>query len=88
MQSLRLLFSKPLSDGGKRYGDEEQDTSSITAIVAQSKSFQQKNLVTGSAFGFNFSFNRPSTYKYSASQWLWGRSGSLSSLGGFDGNMC
>lgn len=71
MQSLRLLFSKPLSDGGKRYGDEEQDTSSITAIVAQSKSFQQKNLVTGSAFGFNFSFNRPSTYKYSASQWLW-----------------
>lgn len=72
MQSVLSFFRKSLSDGGKRYGNEKQDTSSVAAIIAQSKTFQCKNLVTGAAFGLTFSFNRPSTYKYSASQWLWG----------------
>ncbi|KAK5707291.1 hypothetical protein LTR17_020826 [Elasticomyces elasticus] len=71
MYHITSLFRKPPPDGGRRFGDEEQDTSSLAAIVAQSRTFHQKNLVTGSAFGFVYSFNRPSSYKYSASQWLW-----------------
>jgi hypothetical protein len=72
MDFIISLFRKELPDGGRRYGDEEQDTSSLAAIVSQCETFQRKNLVTGSAFGFDYSFNRPSAYKYNASQWLWG----------------
>ena len=72
MDFIISLFRKALPDGGRRYGDEEQDTSSLAAIVSQCETFQRKNLVTGSAFGFDYSFNRPSSYKYDASQWLWG----------------
>lgn len=67
------LVRDTLPDGGVVFGDEEQDTSSPQAIVAQCELFMQKNLLTGSAFGYNYSFNRPSSFKYSPSQWLWGK---------------
>jgi hypothetical protein len=62
-----------LPDGGVVFGDEEQDTSSRAAIVAQCEIFMRKNLLTGTAFGYNYSFNQPSSFKYSPSQWLWGK---------------
>ena len=73
MDYLISLFRDSLPDGGRRFGDEDQDTTSLAAIISQCERFQKKNLVTGTAFGFKYSFNRPSSYKYSASQWLWGR---------------
>lgn len=73
MEYLLSLYRKgSLPDGGRAYGDEEQDTSSLAAIVSQCEKFLRKNLVTGTAFGFEYSFDKPSSYKYSASQWLWG----------------
>jgi hypothetical protein len=62
-----------LPDGGVVFGDEEQDTSSRAAIVAQCEIFMNKNLLTGTAFGYQYSFNQPSSFKYSPSQWLWGK---------------
>ena len=67
-----FLFRSTLPDGGRAFGDEEQDTSSPAAIVAQCETFMSKNLATGSAHGIEYSFNQPSSYKYSRSQWLWG----------------
>lgn len=74
------LVRDTLPDGGVVFGDEEQDTSSPQAIVAQCELFMQKNLLTGSAFGYNYSFNRPSSFKYSPSQWLWGKISSTAHL--------
>lgn len=62
-----------LPDGGVVFGNEEQDTSSPEAIVSQCQQFMSKNLLTGSTFGYNYSFNQPSSFKYSPSQWLWGK---------------
>lgn len=67
------LVRDTLPDGGVVFGDEEQDTSSPEAIVSQCELFMQKNLLTGSAFGYDYSFNQPSSFKYSPSQWLWGK---------------
>jgi hypothetical protein len=67
------LVRDTLPDGGVVFGDEEQDTSSPAAIVSQCEQFMQKNLLTGSAFGYDYSFNQPSSFKYSPSQWLWGK---------------
>ena len=72
MDYLIFLFRPRLPDGARAFGDEEQDTSSPAAIVAHCEMFMKKNLVTGSAHGMEYSFNRPSSYKYSLSQWLWG----------------
>jgi hypothetical protein len=67
------MFRDTLPDGGVAFGDEEQDTSSPEAIVSQCEIFMRKNLLTGTAYGYNYSFNRPSSFKYSPSQWLWGK---------------
>lgn len=72
MDYLISLFRTALPDGGRRYGDEEQDTSTLEAIVSQCRHFLTKNLITGSAFGYDYSFDKPSSFKYSPSQWLWG----------------
>ena len=63
-----------LPDGGIVFGNETQDTSTPEAIVSQCKTFMTRNLLTGTAYGHNYSFNQPSAYKYSPSQWLWGES--------------
>jgi hypothetical protein len=70
---LWSMFRNTLPDGGVAFGDEEQDTSSPDAIVSQCKKFMRKNLLTGTAYGHNYSFNQPSSFKYSPSQWLWGK---------------
>ena len=70
---LWSLFRQTLPDGGVAFGDEEQDTSSPAAIVSQCEIFLRKNLLTGEAFGHKYSFNQPSSFKYSPSQWLWGK---------------
>jgi len=70
---LWSMFRNTLPDGGVAFGDEEQDTSSIDAIVSQCEIFMRKNLLTGTAYGYNYSFNQPSSFKYSPSQWLWGK---------------
>jgi hypothetical protein len=70
---LWSMFRNTLPDGGVAFGDEEQDTSSLDAIVSQCKIFMRKNLRTGTAYGYNYSFNQPSSFKYSPSQWLWGK---------------
>ena len=69
---LWSFFRKALPDGGLAFGDEEQDTSSPAAIVTQCEVFMRKNHLTGTAYGYNYSYNQPSSYKYSPSQWLWG----------------
>ena len=76
MDFLISLFRQALPDGGRAFGDEEQETSTPAAIVLQCKTFLNKNLVAGAAFGYHYSFNKPSSYKYSASQWLWGETAS------------
>ena len=70
---LWSMFRNTLPDGGVAFGDEEQDTSSLEAIVSQCEIFMRKNLLTGTAYGYNYSFNQPSSFKYSPSQWLWGK---------------
>jgi hypothetical protein len=70
---LWSLFRDTLPDGGVTFGDEEQDTSSPAAIFSQCEVFMRKNLLTGTAYGYNYSFNQPSSFKYSPSQWLWGK---------------
>jgi hypothetical protein len=70
---LWSLFRHTLPDGGITFGDEKQNTSSPAAIVSQCEVFMRKNLLTGSAYGYNYSFNQPSSFKYSPSQWLWGK---------------
>ena len=70
---LWSMFRNTLPDGGVAFGDEEQDTSSLDAIVSQCEIFMRKNLLTGTAYGYNYSFNQPSSFKYSPSQWLWGK---------------
>ena len=80
MDFLISLFRNALPDGGRAFGDEEQETSTPAAIVLQCKAFLYKNLVAGTAFGYHYSFNRPSSYKYSASQWLWGETASSLSI--------
>ena len=67
------LFRQNLPDGGVAFGDEKQDTASPEAIVAQCETFMRENLRTGTAYGHNYSFNQPSSFKYSPSQWLWGK---------------
>jgi hypothetical protein len=67
------MFRNTLPDGGVAFGDEEQDTSSLDAIVSQCEIFMRENLLTGTAYGYNYSFNQPSSFKYSPSQWLWGK---------------
>ena len=67
--------------GGLVYGPDtnEQDTSTPDKIVHQAYQFLQQNLVTGThkPTGFHYSFSKPSSYKYSPSQWLWGAYGCL-----------
>jgi len=65
--------SHKLPDGGIAYGHEKQDTSSPAAIASQSEKFLTKTLHKGIAYGYAYSFNQPSSYKYSPSQWLWGK---------------
>ena len=65
-----------LPDGGIAYGHERQDTTSPAAIAEQSEKFLKQTLHTGRSFGYDYSFNQPSTYKYSPSQWLWGNASS------------
>lgn len=77
---LRSWFRDPLPDGGIAFGDEEQDTSSSEAIVSQCEIFMRKNLLTGTAHGHKYSFNQPSSFKYSPSQWLWGKTPPLLGL--------
>jgi hypothetical protein len=74
---LRSWFRDTLPDGGITFGDEEQNTSSPEAIVSQCEIFMRKNLLTGTAYGHNYSFNQPSSFKYSPSQWLWGKTSAL-----------
>lgn len=69
---LWSLFRNTLPDGGVAFGDDEQDTSSVEAIISQCEIFMTKNHLNGTAYGHNYSFNQPSTFKYSPSQWLWG----------------
>jgi len=76
MGLLWSVFRDTLPDGGITFGDEEQDTSSPAAIVSQCEKFMRKNLLTGTAYGHTYSFNQPSSYKYSPSQWLWGETSS------------
>ena len=78
---LWSFFRHTLPHGGISFGDEEQDTSSPAAIVSQCEIFMRKNLLTGTAYGYNYSFNQPSSYKYSPSQWLWGKSSSEAPVG-------
>ena len=73
---LWSFFRQTLPDGGVAFGNERQDTSSPEAIVAQCEVFMRKNLLTGTAHGHDYSFNQPSSYKYSPSQWLWGKTSS------------
>ena len=73
---LWSFFRDTLPDGGIAFGDEEQETSSPAAIVSQCEIFMRKNLLTGTAYGHDYSFNRPSSFKYSPSQWLWGEKSS------------
>ena len=73
---LWSLFRHVLPDGGIIFGDEEQNTSSPAAIVSQCEIFMRENLRTGTAYGYNYSFNQPSSFKYSPSQWLWGEKSS------------
>jgi hypothetical protein len=51
----------------------EQDTSTPDKIVAQAYKFLERNLFTGihKEYGYQYSFSKPSSYKYSSSQWLW-----------------
>jgi len=70
---LWSLLRKTLPDGGVAFGDENQDLSTSAAIVTQCEAFMRKNLLTGEAHGHEYSFNQPSSFKYSPSQWLWGR---------------
>ena len=73
MGYLWSTFHKTLPDGGVAYGSEKQDTSTVTAITIQCRNFLRKNLHIGTAYGYEYSFNQPSSYKYSPSQWLWGK---------------
>ena len=78
---MGLTSRSTLPDGGIVYGNEPQNTSSLTAITSQCETFLNKNLLTGAAYGYDYSFNQPSQFKYSPSQWLWGKNpfGTLSS---------
>jgi len=61
--------------GGLAYGLlNDQNTATPEAIVVQAYNFLESNLLAGTAFGFNYSFCKPSAYKYGPSQWLWGTS--------------
>jgi hypothetical protein len=65
-----------LTVGGLVYGPptNEQDTATPSKIVAQAYRFLERNLVKGTYNdGFQYSFGRPSIYKYGPSQWLWGK---------------
>lgn len=65
------MVRRPLPDGGIAFGDSQQNTSSPEAVMQQCEVFLNRNLLTGHHAGYNYSFNRPSSYKYSDSQWLW-----------------
>ncbi|MCJ1339548.1 hypothetical protein MMC09_004838 [Bachmanniomyces sp. S44760] len=65
------IFSTSLPDGGKAFGTGHQNTSNPAAIATQADAFLTNTLLTGEEYGFHYSFNQPSAYKYSPSQWLW-----------------
>ena len=70
---LKIKFL--LIKGGLAYGQRNaQDTSTHDKIVAQVYKFLEQNLVTGfnREFAVNYSFCKPSAYKYGPSQWFWG----------------
>ena len=61
--------------GGLVYGPlNVQDTSTPEKIVTQAYRFLEDNLLRGvnRELGLNYSFCKPSAYKYGPSQWLWG----------------
>ena len=72
-----LISLMPIRSSEKKnikYGTRvQQNTSSPAAIMAQCESFLERNRLTGDAFGYEYSFNQPSSHKYSPSQWLWGK---------------
>src|SRR5579871_215888 len=71
-----LLFLLALWLGGLVYGIlGDQDTSTPEKIVTQAYKFLESNLLTGfnKKYAYQYSFCRPSAYKYGPSQWLWGR---------------
>lgn len=50
--------------------------------MVQAYDFLERNLITGTnkEYGYEYSFSRPSSYKYGPSQWLWGAAYAISSL--------